>query len=249
MIKNECILLLNNTVGNHVSWHTDLCMWDRSQWGRRRRQRERPRGRKVSGTPVWSACPSGTAGRHRLGEVQTHLRKKTETETKKTMSKHTKGNSHWIFEEALDSCCLLQGTEQVYVVKKRRCQNFPTKQLAIGPFGCSCRCEKTNTAGQHISNAWDRFVWISPSLSLALSFFSAAPSVTLCSFALSLSQRQFSPLRLFCLSGEFDIKNLKEAWFPSLSSPPILWQILCEIALLLLWAPPPPTTGLTNFQG
>lgn len=70
-----------------ASGHTDLCMWDRSLWGRPHQQRERLRGRTVSGIPVWSACPLGTAGTHRLGGVQTHLRKTY------------RGNSHWIFEE------------------------------------------------------------------------------------------------------------------------------------------------------
>lgn len=51
-----------------------LCMWDRWRWGRLCRQRETPRGRREFGTLAWWACPSGIAGRRRLGEVQTHLR-------------------------------------------------------------------------------------------------------------------------------------------------------------------------------
>ncbi len=81
----------------------------------------------------------------------------------------------------------------------------------------------TNTAGQHISNAWDRFVWISPSLSPHLVFLFAAPSATLLSSVPLLCcflSAVFSSVSL-CLYGEFDIKNWEVVWFPSLSSPSI----------------------------
>lgn len=206
-----------------ISWlnrHTDLCMWDRWQWGRPRRQRERPRGRKVSETPVWSACPSGTAGRRRLGGVQTHLRQATDRN--KRMSKHTTG-TQWIFEQApfYTASCRVQS--RFYVVKKWRRRTLGRilhKAVRRGPLQLLMQMWKTNIAGQRISNAWDRYVWISPSLSLALSFCSRPPSVTLFSSVPLLChflRAVFSGVSLF--AQWIPYKKLIEGWFPSLSSP------------------------------
>lgn len=148
------------------------------------------------------------------------------------MSKHTKGKLALNIWGGPDSCRRLQGTKQVHVVKKCRCQLGRNRDKAVwdSPLWLFMQMWKTNTAGQDISNAWDRFVWISPSLSLALSFFSQPPfgHTSFHHFsALTLSQCCFPAVSL-CLYGEFDIKNWTEAWFPSLSSPTIpLTKLMC----------------------
>lgn len=122
----------------------NLCMWDRSLWGRPRRQQERLQGRKVSGIPVWSACPSGTAGRRKLEEVQTHLRKSHRGEQKN--EKAHKKYLHWISEQALihaASCRVQSGftwlrSTAVWILFGR----VLNKAVRNSPFGRSCRCEK-----------------------------------------------------------------------------------------------------------
>lgn len=119
-----------------------------------------------------------------------------------------------------DSCRLLQGTRQVYVVEKRRREfgRILDKVFHKSPLWLLMQMSKTNTR-QHISNAWDRFVWISPRLVFPLS---SPPSVTLPSVILLCHRLGaiFTTVSL-CLHGVFDIKNWIAAWFPCLSSPPI----------------------------
>lgn len=117
-----------------MSGHTDLCMWDRSLWGRPRQQQERLQGRKVSGIPVWSACPLGTAGRHRLGEVQTHLRRSHRQQQKNEQTYN--GNSHRIFEEALihAASCRVQSRFTWLRSAVDSLAEFLTKQFAIAPM-------------------------------------------------------------------------------------------------------------------
>lgn len=134
-----------STINMTWSEQTDLCMWDKSLWGRPRQQQERLQGKIASGTPVWSACPSGTGGRHMLGEVQTHLRKSHKGE--KRMSKHSikiNKNSTQKIWAAPDSCCLLLGTKWVFVVKKCRYQfrRFVHTAVPDRSSGHSCRCER-----------------------------------------------------------------------------------------------------------
>lgn len=118
---------------------TYLYMWDRSRWGRPCLQQERPRGKKESGTLVWSACPSGIAGRRRLGEVQTHLRKATD---RKGTSKHIKGKR--TFEEALIHAGSCRAQSRFMWLRRAMFSlaEFSTRQFAISPFGCSCRRER-----------------------------------------------------------------------------------------------------------
>lgn len=57
-----------------TAW-TNLCMSDRWQREKPLQQPERLPGRTESGTPAWSVCLSGTAGRHRPEAAQTHLQR------------------------------------------------------------------------------------------------------------------------------------------------------------------------------
>lgn len=123
-------------------------MWDRSQWGRPRLQQETPPGKIGSGTLVWSACPLGTEGRRRLGEVRKHLRKDTDGEQ--------------AFEEALihgDSC---RAQKQVCVLKKRKLQfgRILDKAVHHSPLRLFTQTQEANTVGD-ISNTWVISVWIS----------------------------------------------------------------------------------------
>lgn len=105
-----------------------------------------------------------------------------------------------------DSCCLLQGTKWDYVVKKHRCLNSQQSRWQQPLWLFRCRW-KANSAGQHISNAWDRFVQIRPfPLRVFPVFLFAAGQTTflyLLTFLVLFTQVCYS------LSGEFDIKNWK----------------------------------------
>lgn len=54
---------------------TNLCMSDRWRREKPLQQLQRLPGRTGSGTPAWSVCPSGTAGRRRPEAAQTHLQR------------------------------------------------------------------------------------------------------------------------------------------------------------------------------
>lgn len=164
-----------------------------------------------------------------------------------------KRNSHWVFEEALIHVpsCRVQSRFTWLRSAVVSLAESSTKQFAIAPLAVHadvkdkyCRTTYFKCMRQICVNKPFSFPRLAFLFSQPLRSHFSPPF--LCSVTFSAP---VSPVRLLCLSGEFDIKNVKESWFPSLSSPPILWQILCEIAPTPALAPPPPTAGLTHFQG
>lgn len=217
----------------HVSGHTDLCKWDRWRWGRPPRRQETPRGGRASGTPVGSACLSGTAERHRLGEVQTHLRRRRTQKQKNEQTYKKKLNLihvppppgsrfTWIRSAAVSL------------------SESSTKQFGKAPFAVHADV-KGKYCGTTYFECMRQIVWISSSLSLALLSFQLTPLVTRCSFAPTLSQSQFLlniSLRVWWIR----YKTFKRVRFLLLSSPPILWQNIRKSPHST-----PPTGGLTHF--